>query len=136
MEKTIFDLAAELLAKSEVVTLASVTEEGYPRGCAMAKIRSEGIKTVWMATAAYSKKTGHFLKNRKASVSTYSGGDSLTLVGNVSVLTDEKTKREYWQDGFLKHFPKGPDDPDYCVLKFEAVEATIYVDDMFETHPV
>ncbi len=136
MEKTIFDLAAELLAKSEVVTLASVTEEGFPRGCAMAKIQSEGVKTVWMATAAYSKKTGHFRKNPKASVCAYSGGDSLTLVGNVSVITDEKTKREFWLDGFLKHFPKGPYDPDYCVLKFDAVEATVYINEVFETHPV
>lgn len=136
MGKTILDLAGELLAKSEVVTLASVTEEGFPRVCAMARVRSEGVKTVWMATGTYSKKTEHFRKNPKASVCAYSGGDSLTLVGNVAVLTDEQTKKDLWQEWFIKHFPKGPDDPDYCVLKFDAVEATVYINEVFETHRV
>ncbi len=136
MEKTIFELAEDLLAKSEVVTLASVTDEGFPRICAMAKVKSEGIKTVWMATGTNSKKTGHFRRNPKASVCATSGCDSMTLVGNIEVITDDAVKKSLWQEWFIAHFPKGPEDPDYCVLKFEAVEVTIYVNQKFETHPV
>jgi general stress protein 26 len=136
MQKTIVELAAELLQKSEVLTLASINEEGYPRICAMANIKSEGIRTIWMATGTSSKKTGHFRKNPKASICAYAGGDSLTLLGNVSVISDKSVKQSLWQDWFIKHFPKGAEDPEYCVLKFEALEATIYIDEMFETLPV
>ncbi|MCF4151056.1 pyridoxamine 5'-phosphate oxidase family protein [Dethiosulfovibrio sp. F2B] len=133
MKKNIVNLAENLMAKSEVVTLASVNENGFPRICAMANVKSEGIKTIWMATGTHSRKTAHFLKNPKASVCTYSGGDSLTLVGNISVISDKEIKHDLWQDWFIEHFPKGEDDPEYCVLKFEAKEATIYIDEIFET---
>ena len=41
--KTMKEKAAELLQKCEVVTLASVNKEGYPRPVPMSKIAAEGI---------------------------------------------------------------------------------------------
>lgn len=133
MNEKVVKLAEELMAKSEVITLASINEEGFPRICAMANVRPEGIKTIWMATGTNSKKTGHFKNNPKASVCCHAGCDSLTLLGNVSVISDQEVKHSLWQDWFIDHFPKGKDDPDYCVLKFETKEATIYVEGIFET---
>jgi general stress protein 26 len=133
MKKNVVDLAGKLMDKSEIVTLASVNEDGFPRICAMANVKSEGIKTIWMATGTHSKKTAHFLKNPKASVCAFSEKDSLTLIGNISIISDNEIKHDLWQDWFIEHFPKGKDDPEYCVLKFEAQEATIYVDELFET---
>ena len=49
--------AAELLQKCEVVTLASVNKEGYPRPVPMSKIAAEEISTIWMSTGADSLKT-------------------------------------------------------------------------------
>ena len=46
--KTMKEKAAELLQKCEVVTLASVNKEGYPRPVPMSKIAAEGISTIWM----------------------------------------------------------------------------------------
>ena len=80
MEKEMIGKAAELLAKCEVVTLASITEDGYPRICVMAKVKTEGIRTIWMATGSHSAKTGHFQKNPKASVCYYAGCNSVTLL--------------------------------------------------------
>ena len=50
--KTMKEKAAELLQKCEVVTLASVNKEGYPRPVPMSKIAAEGISTIWMSTGA------------------------------------------------------------------------------------
>lgn len=47
--KTMKEKAAELLQKCEVVTLASVNKEGYPRPVPMSKIAAEGISTIWMS---------------------------------------------------------------------------------------
>ena len=89
MNEKVVKLAEELMAKSEVITLASINEEGFPRICAMANVRPEGIKTIWMATGTNSKKTVHFKNNPKASVCCHAGCDSLTLLGNVSVISDQ-----------------------------------------------
>lgn len=48
--------ATELLQRCEVVTLASVNKEGYPRPVPMSKILAEGISTIWMSTGADSLK--------------------------------------------------------------------------------
>ena len=41
--KTMKEKAVELLQKCEVVTLASVNKEGYPRPVPMSKIAGDGI---------------------------------------------------------------------------------------------
>ena len=55
--KTMKEKATELLQRCEVVTLASVNKEGYPRPVPMSKILTEGISTIWMSTGADSLKT-------------------------------------------------------------------------------
>lgn len=136
MEITMIDKAEELLAKCEVVTLASINEEGYPRVCVMSKIKTEGIRTIWMATGTHSAKTAHFRQNPKAGICYFLGGDSVTLLGEVEIVQDAVVKRELWQDWFIAHFPKGVDDPEYCILRFDAQQATCWIDQCFETHRV
>jgi len=134
VEKDMIGKATELLTKCEVVTLASINEEGYPRICVMAKVRAEGIQTIWMATGSHSTKTGHFQKNPKASVCYFSGGDSVTLLGEIEIIHDAAIKQEMWQDWFIAHFPTGASDPEYCILRFDAQVATCWIKQCFETH--
>ena len=75
--KTMKEKAAELLQKCEVVTLASVNKEGYPRPVPMSKIAAEGISTIWMSTGADSLKTIDFLSNPKAGLCFQEKGDSV-----------------------------------------------------------
>lgn len=79
--KTMKEKAAELLQKCEVVTLASVNKEGYPRPVPMSKIAAEGISTIWMSTGADSLKTIDFLSNPKAGLCFQEKGDSVALMG-------------------------------------------------------
>ena len=106
--KTMKEKATELLQRCEVVTLASVNKEGYPRPVPMSKILTEGISTIWMSTGADSLKTIDFLSNPKAGLCFQDKGDSVALTGKVEVVTDEKMKQELWQDWFIEHFPGGP----------------------------
>ena len=103
--KTMKEKATELLQRCEVVTLASVNKEGYPRPVPMSKILTEGISTIWMSTGADSLKTIDFLSNPKAGLCFQDKGDSVALTGKVEVVTDEKMKQELWQDWFIEHFP-------------------------------
>lgn len=134
MEKDMIGKAAELLEKCEVVTLASINEEGYPRICVMSKIKTEGIRTMWMATGTHSAKTGHFQQNPKASVCYFSGGDSVTLLGEIEIVHDAAIKQGLWQDWFVAHFPQGVTDPEYCIFRFDARQATCWIEHCFENH--
>ncbi len=125
--------AAEMLAKSDVISLASINENGYPRICVLSKTKSEGIKKFWVSTGLSSTKVRHFKGNPKAGACFYSGGNSVTLVGKVSVIQDSAVKTEMWLDWFIDHYPGGIDDPDYCILEFETEEATLWIDNEFIT---
>ena len=40
-------------------------------------------------------------------------------------------KKELWQDWFIEHFPGGPTDPGYVLLKFESNHATYWIEGTF-----
>ena len=50
---------------------------------------------------------------------------------DVEVITDADIKQELWQDWFINHFPGGPTDPNYVILKFKANHATYWIEGKF-----
>ena len=109
--KLMKEKAEQLLQRCEVVVITSVNEEGYPRPVPMSKIKSEGYSVVWMATGNDSLKTKDFRE--------------------VEVIADAEIKKELWQEWFIAHFPLGPADPNYVLLKFKGQKATIWIDGVF-----
>lgn len=79
-----------------------LVNKGISPSCAMSKIATDGISTIWMSTGADSLKTIDFLANPKAGLCFQDKGDSVALTGTV-VVTDEM-KQELWQDWFIEHF--------------------------------
>lgn len=128
---TIKEKAVNLLQSTEVVVLTSINPEGYPRPVPMAKIKSEGITDIWMATGKDAVKTKDFRKNPKAGVCFYTAGNSVALTGEIEIITEAGIKQDLWQEWFIEHFPKGPTDPDYVILKFHANQATLWIDGEF-----
>ena len=123
--------AKALLQQCEVVTLTSINKEGYPRPVPLSKIKTEGLTTIWFATGNSSAKTKDFRSNPKAGICFYKEGNSVAMTGEVEVVSDTGTKKELWQDWFIHHFPKGPEDPEYILLKFRENHATIWIDGQF-----
>lgn len=129
--ETIKEKAEILLQHCEVVVLTSVDQAGYPRPVPMSKIKSEGCATVWMATGTDSVKTKDFSKNPKAGLCYSENGNSVALTGEVEIVSDEAMKKNMWQDWFIAHFPGGPTDPNYILLKFQGNHATFWIDGQF-----
>ena len=84
-----------------------------------------------MATAADSVKVADFMRNPKAGLCYDKGGSSVCLRGTVEIINDDKIRKEKWQDWYINHFPGGPADPNYLLLRFVGTEATIWIDHMF-----
>lgn len=130
--KEIEKKAAALLERCETITLCSVSEEGYPRPCVVSKLAAQGFRILYAATGLDGRKTSHFLKNPKAGLTFALEEDSVTMTGSVQVLTGGDAK-VFWQDWMRAHFEGGADDPNYCVLKFTAEEATFWIGGEFCT---
>lgn len=126
--------AVNLLDTCKIVTVSSVDAQGYPRPCAVVKIKNEGFDTIWFATGANSRKTAHFKQNPKAGLSYYIEADSVTLTGKVEIIVDVNIKKGLWSDWMVNHFPGGANDPNFCLIKFTAAEATFFIDHAFETY--
>ena len=125
--------AASLLEACETAVLASVNENGFPRPVPMSKVRSEGASVLWFATGTTSRKTKHFTTDPKTGVCCHAGMNSAAMAGTVGIFRDAETRHACWKPEFLPHFPEGPDDPEYCVLKFTATEGTFWIDGEFVT---
>lgn len=60
--------AAQIVATAQIVTLASIDENGYPRPVAMVKLKDED-GAIYVSTGTSSAKTAHFRANPKAGIS-------------------------------------------------------------------
>jgi len=121
-----------LMKKAEVAYLSSIDESGYPRTATMCSLKTEGINTVWFSTGTNSHKVNNYIRNPKASVCFSLDGNNVTLNGEMTIVEDMNVKTELWVDWFIKHFPLGVTDPNYCVLKFQTKYIQSYIDDEFK----
>ncbi len=128
--------AARLLDSVSVAALTSINENGYPRTCVMGKAGNDGFSDIYFITSkrsALNGKATHFERNPKASVCYFSGGDSVTLIGNVEFVEDRVTQESIWSDADRRFFSKGIDDPKFRLLKFHTIEATFWIEGKFRT---
>ena len=94
--------------------------------------KTDGLRKVWFATGLGSSKVKFFRKDSKASVCYRDGGNNVTLVGDVEIITSPELKEQLWQDWFIDHFPGGVQDPNYCILQFTTKEVFLWVDNQYE----
>lgn len=134
--KEIEEKAVKLLDECDVVTLASINEKGYPRICTITKVKNIRFSEIYFMTSKRSHINGkatHFENNTKASVCYYLGGDSVTLVGDVEIVTDINEKREFEKYCDRRFFKKGIEDPRCYLLRFITKEATFWIEGKFRT---
>ena len=108
--------------------VCSVDKEGFPNAKAMFRRANEGLKTFWFSSNNSAIRTARWLENPIACLyfvnpDTIRG---LMLTGTMEVMTDDETRRLYWNEGDEKYYPLGPTDPDYCMLRFTAQAGNYY----------
>ena len=124
-EKTV----GKMLDKAKTVFLSYTDADGFAVTKAMLAPREhEGIQVLWFSTNTSSNKAACFRKNDKGSVYLMDRRffRGVSLVGTVEVLETAEAKKRLWRTGDTMYYPKGVDDPDYCVLKFTAVKGRYY----------
>ena len=97
-KRSLVEKAVNLLAQCNEVTLATINEDGFPRPVPIKKIKTNGCNEIWMATDAASVKINDLKTNSKAGVSYYFYGDSVALRGIAEIVSDDKIRKEMWQE--------------------------------------
>ena len=122
--------AAQIVASAQVITVASIDENGYPRPVALVKLKDEN-GAIYVSTGTNSAKTAHFKANPKAGVSIIEGENSVVYTGEMEIVTDESVKQSLWGDWMFDHFPGGVEDPNFCILKFTPKSSIYWIDNVF-----
>ncbi len=128
--------AVELLNLCNVLTITSINENGYPRTCLVSKLKAEGFSDIYVETSKRSELNGkatHFEKSSKASICYFQSGDSVTLIGDVTIISDPEMKKPFAKLCNRDFFKKGMEDPKHRLLKFHTTEATFWIGGKFRT---
>ncbi len=128
--------ADELVGKCEIMFVSSVNEKGFPRTCCVNKLSDKGFREIYFVTSKRSEKQGkakHFETNTKSSICFQCEGDSLTLVGEVEIITDREIMQSLWNERDRGFFSKGIDDPKIRFIHFHTLEATFWIEGKFRT---
>ena len=122
----------EFIQKQKTIFIGSVDEEGFPNIKAMFTPRKIEGNCFYFSTNTSSMRTQQFIRNPKASIYSYNRGrfkfEGIMLTGTMEVLQDDDIKREIWCTGDTMYYKQGVTDPDYCVLKFTALNGRHYCD--------
>ncbi len=128
--------AVELLSRCDVLTITSINEDGYPRTCLVSKLKADGFADIYLETSKRSELNGkatHFERCTKASVCFFQGGDSVTLIGDVTIIGEPSEKKAFAELCNKNFFKKGIEDPKHRLLKFHTTEATFWIGGKFRT---
>jgi general stress protein 26 len=107
--------------------LGQVEADGSPTAAAITVARAEGIRYLTFSTGLSTNKVKRLAHSNKACVCFLSEEYNVSLMGTLEVSTDPALKRETWYDA-LKHHFSGPEDPEFCVLKFTTERYTLLID--------
>ncbi len=122
------DKASWIIDRCGYVTLSTIDEQGFPRPVAIDVIQHDGIREIWMTTYRNSVKAMHIFSNPKAGISFAREADSISLTGTAEVITEKDMLRLYWKDFSIHYYPDGVDDENYCLIRFSAKTAKLWID--------
>ena len=131
MDKEIIKKAGEIVENNTgeltYCVLALIDLDGYPTASTITASKAEGIKWITFCTGLGGTRTNRISKNNRASVCLNSDDYNITLVGTIDILTDLEIKKEMWYEGLANHF-SGPEDPNFCVLRFNTERYNLLID--------
>lgn len=131
MHEEIIAKAAEIIRKNTgeetYCVLALIDLDGFPTASTITASKADGIRSITFCTGLGGTRTKRIDRCNRASVCFNSPEYNITLVGTIEVVTDPEVKKEMWYGGLANHF-SGPEDPSYCVLRFNTQRYNLLVD--------
>jgi general stress protein 26 len=131
MNENVIARAGEIVEKNvgenSYCVIALIDLDGYPTASTVTASKAEGIEWITFCTGLGSLRTDRIERCNKASICFNAEDYNITLVGTIEIVTESGVKKEMWYDGLANHF-SGPEDPNYCVLRFRTERYNLLVD--------
>jgi len=134
-DKEIKQAQLKLMAEAENCYLTTINSDGYPYTRSMFNLRNieqysaqarfiGGLKdefVVYFGTNTSAVKIAQIRANPAVSVYYCKPKEihGLMLSGDIEIVTDPEIGKKIWQEGWERHYPTGPTDPDYTVLRLK-----------------
>ncbi|MHC4641357.1 MAG: pyridoxamine 5'-phosphate oxidase family protein [Planctomycetota bacterium] len=132
-EQEIRQVCLKLMETADAAYLSTISDDGYPHTRMMGNLRNEQQCKVakelfaghdedfliYMLTGHSSDKMRQIRANSKVSVYFCNAAEfhTLLLTGNAEEIDDPDLKKRIWQDEWKIHWPGGPEDPEFIMLK-------------------
>ncbi len=120
--------ASWILERTGYGVLSTINENGFPVPAAVDIIAGKGIRELWMTTFRSSHKVRNIERNPRCGMCFVHEADSISLAGCAEIITDSWHLQHFWKDGFSRYFPSGASDPEYCLIRFAAESAELWID--------
>jgi len=131
MSKEIIERAGEIIAQNTGAAghcvLALLDENGWPTASTISPGKTQGIEWITFCTGLAGNSAKRIQACPRACVCFSTGEYNISLAGTMEILTDLAAKQENWYKGLEQHF-SGPDDPNFCVLRFQTERYNLLVD--------
>jgi general stress protein 26 len=121
------EIVAQNTGETGYCVLALVDLDGYPTASTISAAKTDGINWLTFCTGLSGPKAERIKKCNRASVCFNSPEYNITLVGTIELSTDPDVKKDMWYGGLSHHF-SGPEDPNYCVLRFKTERYNLFID--------
>ncbi|KAL0479387.1 hypothetical protein AKO1_007594 [Acrasis kona] len=117
------------LETAMLTTQSTKTKSLHSRPMYMQKLEFDG-QSLWFFTRKASIKCDEVQQNSDAnlSFSDVKTATWLSLIGKVTVVEDKEKMEELWNEILRAWFPKGLEEPDMCLLRFD-IEGAEYWDE-------
>jgi len=110
---------AELIKRNRYSKLITFGPDQAPHARVMTNLPLGNDMVLWFATGLSTSKIKDIKTNPHVSVFIDDPNDltNASIIGKAEIVTNAQLLKKYWQEPFRFFFPKGPSDPDYCLLK-------------------
>lgn len=109
----------ELLADFSVAMLVTRTAGGDLRSRPMALAQIEPAGTLWFLTERDSEKMDEIARDNRVNISMQADSKFVSVSGTVAAVEDRAKIDELWSETFKVWFPRGKDDPDLQLIRFD-----------------
>ena len=118
--------ALALVNRCKIAMFGNVDSHGNPQIKALLKTKNEGLSTFWFCSNTSSKRVAQIQKDGNSCVYFFEGFEGVMLSGTAEVSYDDEIRKSFWEDGMEMHYPLGPLDPDFALIKFSAKNGNYY----------
>jgi general stress protein 26 len=119
--------AIDTIKAAENGFLITQGESGYANSRLVQAYGPEEDLTLWFGTHSKSRKVREIRVNNRVTVTFYDPKEAsyVTVLGTAKVINDVETKMKYWRNNWSTFFPKGPENEDYILIRFEPTRIEI-----------